>query len=379
MASRFRNALTVIPPVQIEVSRRGMSTTIDWSGGGVNRSLEGAGSFLRSVGDARLSGPLPTDKFLIAGTRKDFGGGDVSAMTSPGLSEFKSLLLATREREREIEEDRRKARRQLLLSHAVRSLAWLSMTAAVIKPVREKVGTAVAIRKSELSTLTANLTASRISISFDMDSEIAQPHREMLEAFDQLARSNRCWSLVNSQGIDHVKARTTARTVVSRILTTLSRRTDSLIDTRDMPLTLRVQNGKADAYFYPGFVLVVNAAKSDFAIIDLKDLDAVHSETHFTEVGSVPTDSMMIGKTWAKSNKNGTRDLRFKDNRELPVMRYGEMSLSAAGGLNEAFMFSNSDACSRFVASIGRLQSMLRSGPQTRPIAGRGRAISQRR
>ena len=376
MTSRFRNAVTVVPPVQIQVSRRGIATTIDWSGGGVERQTGNAGLSLRSMGDARLSGPLPTDQYLIPGTRKEFGGGDVSVMTSIGLSEFKSLLLATREREREIQVDTRKAKRQLVASQAVRSLAWLSMAAAVSKPLREKVGTAVAVRRSEVSTLKDNLDASRISISFDMESEIAGPHREMLDAFDRLSRSNRSWSIVSSQGIDRVRARTTATAVVSRVLATLARRADPLVDTRDLPLALTVQKGKATAYFYPGFVLVVDAAKSDFAIVDLKDLDVRHSESHFTETEVVPSDSEMIGKTWAKSNKNGTRDKRFRDNRELPVMRYGTMSLSAGGGLDEAFMFSNSDACRSFVESITAMKSTLRAGPQ-KGLGNRPKAIPQ--
>ena len=235
------------------------------------------------------------------------------------------------------------------------------MAAVVSKPLREKIGTAIALRKSEVSTLKDNLTASRISISFDMESEVAEPHRAMLAAFDNLSRSNRCWSIASSQGIDRVKARTTATAIVSRVLTTLSRRANTLIDTQDMPLTLTVQNGGATAFFYPGFILVVDKAKSEFAIIDLKDIDVLYRESYFTETEVVPVDATMVGKTWAKSNKNGTRDRRFKDNRELPIMRYGTMSLSAKGGLDEAFMFSNSEACSIFVNSLAMIKNMLRS------------------
>jgi hypothetical protein len=123
---------------------------------------------LRTVGNPRLSGPLPTDRYLISGTRRDFGGGDVAAMTSRGLNEFKALLIATREREREIRSDVRRAKRQLALSWASRALAWTTLIPIVSKSLRTKVGTAVAVRRSEVTTLKDNLTASRLSVSFDM-------------------------------------------------------------------------------------------------------------------------------------------------------------------------------------------------------------------
>ncbi len=64
----------------------------------------------------------------------------------------------------------------------------------------------------------------------------------------------------------------------------------------------------------------------------------------------------MVRKVWAKSNKNGTRDKRFKDNRELPVMAYGEIAMKARGGMNEALMFSRDDACREFVTAVIELQ-----------------------
>ncbi len=104
MTSRFRNELTTVPGVRIKVSRQGLATTINWAKGGESQRS------LQQIGDPRLSGPLPTDRFLIPGTRKDFGTGNVADMTSPGLSSFKDLLLATRRREEEIKAEMSKAK-----------------------------------------------------------------------------------------------------------------------------------------------------------------------------------------------------------------------------------------------------------------------------
>lgn len=369
MTSRFRGELTVVPPVLMSVRKNGVQTTIDWNSRGADRAL----ASLRVFGDPSHAGPLPTDRFLIPGTRVDFGGGDVAMMTSSGLDQFKELLIATYTREREIRADMKKARLQHAISWTARVLSWGTLVSVVSKSVRAKADSAVALRKAEVLTLDGNLAASRISINFDMETAVAAPHRRMLEAFDQLANSEGSWALKTSQRIDRVKARSMSNTVVDRNATRLARRTDPLVDTADLPLSLPVQNGRSTAYFYPGFVLVVDVGRSDFAIIDLKELDINYASVRFTESERVPQDARLVGKVWAKSNKDGSRDRRFKDNRELPVMLYGELGLTTSTGLNEAFMFSRSETCEAFVRAVGELKRILTSGSS--PISAGTRAL----
>lgn len=366
MVSRFRGALTVIPPVEIAVSRQGIVTTIDWRSEQNDRGLSSYSHSFRMVGDPSRSGPLPTDQFLIPGTRQDFGGGDLGKMTSTGLGDFKELLLATREREREIRSDVIKARWQVALSWTVRALAWGTLVPVISQSVRSRLNTAVAVRRTEVDNLKKNLAASRISISFDMETAVAGPHLKMLNAFDKLSASSRSWALRMSQQIDRVKARSVSGTVVSRRVLSIARRSDPLVDTKDLPLAIGVQNGHATAFFYPGFILVMSAGGTDFALIDLTELEIAYSRTEFTETEAIPSDAAMARKVWAKSNKNGTRDKRFKDNRELPVMVYGEIAMKAGGGMNEVLMFSRDDVCREFVAAVVELQRILKSGPRPR-------------
>jgi hypothetical protein len=81
--------------------------------------------------------------------------------------------------------------------------------------------------------------------------------------------------------------------------------------------------------------------------------------TNFTETEVVPSDAQIIGSTWAKANKNGSRDRRFVRNRELPIMCYGCLNLSSAGGVDEAFMFSNAEASASFADAIAALKRVL--------------------
>jgi hypothetical protein len=381
MANRFRSDLTRVPPVRIGVTKGGLTTTIGWDGPGVSASLLGGQAArpggLAVVGDARFSGPLPTDRYLIPGTRTDFGTGDVARMTSPGLENFKSLLVAASARKRDIVADLAKARSQLFWASALRALGWATMACA-LPSLRKSAQGAIDSRRREIATLGANLDATAVSVDFDMDSEIGPPQRRMQEAFGRVVASRAKWTLRSSELIDRVRARSIAGTVVDRRPAEMGHGADALVATKEPPLALGVQGGRATAYFYPGFVLVAQRDGSDFALVDMVDLDVKWGETRFTETEGVPADAEVVGKAWAKSNKDGSRDRRFADNREIPVARYGALEMTAAGGLHESFMVSRVEPCEAFAHAVRDLKRVLASARTPGKVAGR-RAISEGR
>ena len=63
----------------------------------------------------------------------------------------------------------------------------------------------------------------------------------------------------------------------------------------------------------------------------------------------------MIGHTWRYVNKKGGPDARFKDNPQIPEVRYGDLRLSSASGLNEALQTSKKDAPEHFAAGVANL------------------------
>lgn len=373
MASRFRTELTTIPEVRIQVGRGGLRTTVGWQmAGSPSQSVA-----LRHIGDRRYSGPLPTDPFLIPGTRTNFGTGSVSEMTSPGLSGFKDVLVATQQREREIRTDLAKARWQLRWAHMRRALTWATLVPALISPVRASAGRAVATRRSEIGVLGENLNATKISVDFNMDTEIAAPHQAMQAAFDRLSGVDRTWVVKTQQQIDRVRARSFAGTVVERLPTSLRRSGSPLVETSEPPLAMSVLAGSSTAYFYPGFVLITGVRNTDVAVIDLTEVEITPSQVNFTESEPLPRDAVVVGKTWAKANKNGSRDKRFANNRELPIASYGGLQLFSSGGLNEAYMFSRSEFCLEFAQAVSAVKTVL--GPGRLPgLDGRRKAIAGR-
>lgn len=74
---------------------------------------------------------------------------------------------------------------------------------------------------------------------------------------------------------------------------------------------------------------------------------------------SVPTDAPVVGSTWQYVNKSGGPDRRFNNNRQLPILQYGELHLTSSTGLNEVIQVSNPKAPEYFALGIRGLAASL--------------------
>jgi len=118
-----------------------------------------------------------------------------------------------------------------------------------------------------------------------------------------------------------------------------------------------------DMYLFPGFILY-RASKQAFALIDFRDVMLRFVSTRFTERDAIPADSQTIGYTWAKCNKDGTPDRRFRENYQIPLVHYGELLFSTNDGLDVRYICSNPKSAEDFVKAWGSFQmSFLRSSP----------------
>lgn len=97
-----------------------------------------------------------------------------------------------------------------------------------------------------------------------------------------------------------------------------------------------------------------------FAIIGLDELNLMTTSVSFTETSSVPRDSKVIRKTWAKVNKNGTPDKRFKNNYQIPVVQYGRIHLSTSTGVNEEYQISNFEFTKEFGDAFQEYKNLCR-------------------
>jgi hypothetical protein len=103
-----------------------------------------------------------------------------------------------------------------------------------------------------------------------------------------------------------------------------------------------LQSGRHSVHFLPDRLLV-REGKTWYGL-PYTALSVTGSTQRFIESGSVPADSRQVDTTWQYVNVRGGPDRRYKDNRQLPVLEYGRLTLSSPTGLYLAWDFSKQEA-----------------------------------
>jgi hypothetical protein len=284
----------------------------------------------------------------------------VAQLTSPDLEGLKRLI-------NEAASKRRGLSAQLNADLTARDAAWRSLERARKFPLRPFSGrrlpalqTAFEERKVAVEERVAEHDACHVQVDFAFGSEALEAYRALTAAHQRLSRSRKVWDVTSSVAIDRVAQRTTANFRVTRAPISLNVANSGIVASCWAGLGFGNANGE-DIEIFPGFCLVCDrkGSSSDFAIVDLRDLQLEAAPAPFVETEEVPPDAKVVGHDWEKANKDGSRDRRFANNRQIPVALYGRITLRSPNGVHEAWMFSDHDAVQDFAACYRRLQQAL--------------------
>jgi len=216
---------------------------------------------------------------------------------------------------------------------------------------------AFAKRKEESETATdkvaeleEQLRLSTISTYIEVDKEQGDFYYRMKDEFAALCQCVSIWDVKSHQSTDKYHERTTANVRVER--NKVGFRLDSCDLIRWDQSIPHLQNAKGgDFYLYPGFILY-RAAREAFSVIEYQDVKSAATFVRFQEEDGVPGDSTVVGQTWAKANKDGSRDKRFASNYQIPIVQYGLVTLKSHNGLWEEFHFSNPQKMVGFITAL---------------------------
>lgn len=111
--------------------------------------------------------------------------------------------------------------------------------------------------------------------------------------------------------------------------------------------------GPQQLLFLPDRLIVHERGR--FASLPYAELHVENDNTEFIERGRLPSDSPHVRNTWQYVNKSGGPDRRFNDNRQIPVMLYGALSLRSRGGMNIELSTSSPEAAHRAADALRRL------------------------
>jgi hypothetical protein len=293
--------------------------------------------------------PLPGEVEIRSGT--------IEGLTSPGLEDLKKLIneaanrkaLASRKvatAEIDVQDAERAYR--FALSVVIRLLKWRQLPA-----LRQN----VISKRTELVAAQEERAGCHIDLDFAFDAETFAAFSRLQQAYARLGNCSRIWDITTTAKTDRVAQRTTATEAIDRKAVRLDYAQDGIISTKWNALRFGNANGQ-DIYLYPGFVMMRDPGR-DFALIDVREVNVEFSITRFIEEEALPSDSEVIGNTWKKANKDGSPDRRFANNYEIPIVRYGELRLRSATGINEAYLFSNAAAAETFAATVRAYQAEL--------------------
>jgi Protein of unknown function (DUF4236) len=389
MGFRFQRRLKLFPGVRLNFSRGGISTTIGVRGasvtlGGtgayVNLGIPGTGLSFRqritpSAGGQPGTPPRPSNSglgeqplpsleppqpapapeaypgALVAGAIRS---APVSTLTSVGLDELKKLINEAALRRVEltatVSADARvlqKAERRL------RHARWFIVRLFTIKAL-PRLAERVVAAEGTLTDTRQKLAGCSVEIEFAFDQTTLNTFAALVRGFQSMAGCQRIWDITASIATNRFIERTTAQHRITRKPVRLDISRSEIIDTNYKALYFTNANGN-DIYIYPGFVMMQSPSK-DFALIDVRELQVKFSLSNFIEEEGVPTDAEVIGQTWQKANKDGSRDRRFAGNYQIPVVKYAEIELRSSTGLYEVYQFSSYPRALSFAQALTEYQ-----------------------
>lgn len=365
---KFRKRVKVFPGFHLNFSNSGISSTIGGKGASINFSKKGAylntsipGLGISSRQKINNENRQPSEEQFRRSTilpkpiipTVEIKSTENSHLTSTNLNELKESLQEVYNDRIELQKEIKNIIKEISIDKIKYAITCLFIIGFFVKSLKERISR----KKEYLADIKGQLDTSFINIDVHFDEESEVKYNNMLNAYKSLLTSEVIWDITSAITQDTRVSRSAASTLVTRQKVKFKFDNIDIIKCSYQAFHFENKNG-GDLYIYPAF-LIVTSNKKDFALIDLKDSTLSFSEQRFLEQEKIPSDSKIISKTWAKVNKNGSKDKRFKDNYEIPVVRYGNVYIKSTTGLNETYAFSSYEKSQQFIINFKEYQNFI--------------------
>jgi len=195
----------------------------------------------------------------------------------------------------------------------------------VLRVLLDAAAAARAVMAAEEAAADARAARDRcvVNVDFPLNEEARAANDTLLHGFENLRGVDAIWNVAEATEIDRARHRSSAIAALVRHRVVFDHEGTEVIASRTG--SLHLPNVGGDLRFYAGFLMLGGA--EEFRLIDLADCRVEYADSDFIEQETVPPDAERLGDSWLKSNKDGSPDLRFRDNRELPLVRYGHLEV----------------------------------------------------
>jgi hypothetical protein len=187
-----------------------------------------------------------------------------------------------------------------------------------------------------------------VHLDYALEPQAARAYVALLQGIEQLRSLGGLWRISSEEVNADTKYHAGARYSVKRKGIAIKFEPPGYIST-DAAVYM-VNTGPQRLYFLPDRILVYEG--DQIGAVQYSSLTFNVAASTFVESDSVPYDTEIIGRTWRYTNKSGGPDRRFASNPEIPLVRYVEITLQSAGGLNYLIQASNMQKANSFTQAV---------------------------
>jgi hypothetical protein len=172
----------------------------------------------------------------------------------------------------------------------------------------------------------------------------------MNEALQNLSQTRNIWKIIDSKHISDRKRNAGASANITRSKSKFSKEELKFIKTNVESFSLTLDSSNS-IIFLPDRIYLFSS--NTYSRFEYSSLSACSGTTRFIETEGVPSDSKVVDHTWQYTNKTGGPDKRFANNKQIPIVQYGTITLRLENtNLSFEFHVSNVNSCDAFVSAI---------------------------
>jgi hypothetical protein len=203
-----------------------------------------------------------------------------------------------------------------------------------------------------------------LEINYTMDGELKTLYDSFIKYFDEFTSSSRIWEELSSQSAADRRYHAGASNLVTReaIRGVYRHKLPSpqLVTNVSIP-SITCKSG--ELYFFPERIIAKRGRTFGGALY--KNVDVSISQVRFVEDATPPSDAEVESYTWQYLNKDGGPDRRFTGNRQLPVCKYSQYTITLDTSMSVTITTSKKDAMDNFIGFlrlIGEQQKRIAAG-----------------
>ncbi len=192
-------------------------------------------------------------------------------------------------------------------------------------------------------------------LMYDLEGPVLEAYRSLCESMESMSRSSAVLAVASEHSVRDRKYHAGAERLIDRARVWIGYSTPSDIRVNVSVPCMRLP--RLAVYFFPDRILVDSNRR--LGGVSYSSIQVSCGTTEVIENGAPPRDAVVVGHSWKYVNKSGGPDRRFRDNYQLPICQYDELSLSSDAGLTIVLQVSRRGAAGAVVEALSQLQSAL--------------------